>query len=76
MKLKQLFCAAAVAATSSAAIADHIWSNNHWATTNNVVNLTVIDNTTSDWKNSFLTSIDEWNKSSHINQTVVAGSSK
>jgi len=74
MKLKQLLLAASVTALSSAAIADHTWSDYHWATMSGQLNLQVIDSVTSDWQGSFETSISKWNQANPINQTVEAGS--
>jgi len=60
----------ASAAISSSVIADHAWSDYHWATSTGTVNLPVVDSVTPDWQQSFETSLNKWNQSGAINQTV------
>ena len=74
MKLKTLLCASAVLCTSLSVSADHQWSTYHWATTTGIVNLPVIDSSTSDWQGSLDESISRWDQSNSINQTVEEGS--
>lgn len=57
---------------SSSVLADHAWSDYHWATTTGTVNLPVIDSVTPDWQQSMDVSLQKWNQSNAINQSVVA----
>jgi len=74
MNIKKLFCLSLLAVASSAAVATHQWSTYHWATTTGTVHLPVIDSVTSDWQATFEESVNKWDQSSSINQTIEAGS--
>lgn len=52
----------------------HSWGGYHWARTANPLNLKVGDNlTTTEWKNDLGIAISDWNKSTVLNLTIVAG---
>jgi len=70
MKLKYLISGAAFTLLTTTAMASHRWADYHWATTTGNVNLPVIDSVTSDWQGSFEESINRWNQSNSINQSV------
>jgi hypothetical protein len=55
----------AVIPTSS--LADHDWSNYHWARTASPFNLTVIDSTTSDWGGYVAVALGDWSSSNKLN---------
>ncbi|HSG45005.1 MAG TPA: hypothetical protein VLA72_17800 [Anaerolineales bacterium] len=54
--------------------ATHSWGNYHWARSNNPLALDVVDNMTSDWDDNINGAIVDWNRSSVLDLTLVAGS--
>lgn len=62
---------------ASSAMANHSWSNYHWARTANPFTLKLGDNlTTASWKSKLGFSSGDWSQSSVLDTTVVAGQSK
>ena len=61
-----------VVASSVPASATHSWNGYHWARTTASFNLKVTDSVTSGWQLSFDQSLVEWNKSSKLENVVVA----
>jgi hypothetical protein len=60
-------------AALSVASADHAWSNYHWARTSNPFTLQVVNSMTSDW-NATLTDVRaDWNQSTIVQTSTVAG---
>ena len=57
------------------ATATHSWGNYHWARTSNPFTIKVVDSMTSDWDDNLNTAISDWNQSSVMNLTKVAGDS-
>ncbi len=53
--------------------ASHSWGGYHWARTSNPFTLKVGNNTTSLWTTQFNTAVADWNSSSVMNLTVIAG---
>ena len=53
---------------------NHSWGGYHWARTANPLNLKVGDNLTlTEWKNDLATAVSDWNRSTVLNLTIVAG---
>lgn len=75
LRLGFLFVAAALALVAFAvpANANHAWSNYHWARTANPFTIKVIDSMTPDWDDNLNAAIADWNASSVMNVTKVAG---
>ncbi len=80
MKYNQKFARLTVIAASSAValaampiLANHSWSNYHWATTNGIVGIPVVDNTSGEWPARIGIAVADWNKSSHINSQLESG---
>jgi hypothetical protein len=69
--LALLMCAGGV--TASAASASHSWGGYHWARTANPFALKVGNNVSSTWTSHFNTAVSDWNASSVMNLTSVAG---
>lgn len=67
-----LSCAAAFAAVASA---DHSWGNYHWARTSNPLNLKLGDNLSNVWDPYLRTTSSDWNRSTVLETTIVAGQS-
>ncbi len=63
----------AIVAFSSEAQANHSWGNYHWARTINPFTLKLGDNVSSNWDNYLNTTIADWNKSTVLDTTKVAG---
>ena len=61
------------AATSSA---DHSWGGYHWRMTGSALNLNVGDNVSSAWDAYLVEAIADWNRSSVLNLTKVAGGTR
>jgi hypothetical protein len=55
--------------------ANHAWGNYHWARTANPFTLKVGDNVSSAWDSYLMTAIDDWNGSTVLDLTMVAGGS-
>ena len=55
--------------------ANHAWSTYHWARKSNPFTLKVGNNMSSSWQSHFSTAVSDWNASSVMNLTAVAGSS-
>lgn len=66
MQTKILTAIAAVS-LSTAALADHSWSNYHWARTTSSFDLTVINSTTTDWDGYVTDAVADWSSSSDLN---------
>ena len=64
-----------LAAAPISAGAGHSWGNYHWARTSNPFTIKVVDSMTSDWDDNLNTAISDWNQSSVMNLTKVAGDS-
>jgi len=78
MRLKLIATAAASAAiligmTAAPAQATHSWGGYHWATSNGNVAKTIYSSLTPDWAGNLTTANSDWNASTHIQSTVVAG---
>jgi len=78
MRFKLLITAAASAViltgmTAAPAQANHAWGSYHWSTTNGVVAKTIYSSLTSDWSGNLTTANNDWNVSTHLQNTVVAG---
>jgi hypothetical protein len=69
MLSKQRFWAAVflAAVIPTSALADHSWSNYHWARTSNSFDLTVINSTTSDWDGYVFNAVSDWSVSAALN---------
>jgi predicted Zn-dependent protease len=64
---------AAFAAFAVVASANNTWSRYHWARTSNPFTLRVGNNVSSSWNTAFNTAVADWNSSSVLNLTTVAG---
>ena len=60
----------------AAAQANHSWNGYHWARTSNPFTLKLGDNVTSAWDASLSGASSDWSKSSVLDTTVVAGSTR
>lgn len=67
---------AMLAAFPFSAGASHSWGSYHWARTANPLNLKLGDNVSSAWDSYLDTSISDWNQSSVLNLTKVAGGTR
>jgi hypothetical protein len=76
--MRKSLCAALVVAATAVgaapAAASHSWGNYHWARTANPFGLKVGTNLTADWLGHFETARADWDASSVMNLTAVAGS--
>lgn len=63
-----------LAASPASVSADHSWGNYHWARTSNPFTLRLGDNVSSAWDGYLNEAISDWNPSSVLNLTKVAGS--
>ncbi|MEO8034447.1 MAG: hypothetical protein ABI837_08430 [Acidobacteriota bacterium] len=78
MKIRRMIAALALVTLSLAAFsvyANHAWSTYHWARTANPFTLKVGNNMSSGWQAPLGTAISDWNASSVMNLTSVAGTS-
>ncbi len=66
----------AVALIASVAHANHSWGGYHWARTTNSFTLKLADNVTSAWDAYLVEASADWNPSSVLDTTIVAGSLK
>ena len=78
MRLKLIATAAASAAiligmTAAPAQANHSWGGYHWATTNGNVVKNITSSLTSNWAGNLTVANSDWNASTHLQNTVVAG---
>ena len=64
--------AAAVGLSSTPAQADHSWNNYHWGRTG-AVQVQIHSSVTSDWSDELSVANTDWNKSTVLDNTVVAG---
>lgn len=64
-----------LAATPLSASANHSWGGYHWARTSNPVTIKVVDSMSADWDDNLNVAISDWNSSSVLNVTKVAGDS-
>lgn len=62
-----------LATFATVSFASHSWGGYHWARTSNPFTLKVGNNLTSTWTTSFNTAIADWNSSSVMNLTKIAG---
>jgi hypothetical protein len=68
---------AAIAAVSApAALANHSWGGYHWARQSNPFTIKLGDNVTGPWDNMLRTASSDWSKSTVLDTTVVAGSTR
>lgn len=65
-----------VAALVGVASANHSWGNYHWARSSNPVSLTIGDNVSSTWDSHLVTATGDWDASSVLDLTIVAGKAK
>lgn len=78
MRLKVIATAAASTAiligmTAAPAQANHAWGTYHWSTTDAVVAKTIYSNLTPDWAGNLTLANSDWNASTHLQNSVVAG---
>lgn len=78
MRLKLIATAAASAAiligmTAAPAQANHSWGGYHWATTSGNVTKNITSSLTSNWSGNLVTANSDWNASTHIQNTIIAG---
>ncbi|NUT37919.1 MAG: hypothetical protein HOV79_33145 [Hamadaea sp.] len=66
--------ALATLAFANPAAADHSWGGYHWARTANPLQLKIADNVGSAWDSYLNTAISDWNQSTVLSLTKVAGS--
>lgn len=64
----------ATAIFSTVASADHAWANYHWERSSNPIHLDIGDNLTEIWSGHLLSASTDWNVSTVLDTTVVAGS--
>jgi len=64
---------AMLAISSFPAGATHAWGDYHWARSTNPVNLSVVDNMTSNWDGNLDTAIGDWDRSSVLALSKEAG---
>lgn len=80
MRLKLLAVAASAAlatvATPGIAQANHSWGGYHWARTSNPFTLKLGDNVDSKWDSYLATTSSDWSKSTVLDTTIVAGSTR
>ena len=80
MHLKKLLITTTAAAAllvgvaASPAQASHAWGPYHWSTSDGVARLTVYSSLTPDWSGNLSTANNDWNASTHLQNSVVAGS--
>jgi hypothetical protein len=74
--LATLLLALAVAALPSFALANHSWGGYHWARTSNPLRLSVGDNVNATWDPFLNTTISDWNASTVLTLTKVAGGTR
>ncbi|MCA1635545.1 MAG: hypothetical protein LC802_18100 [Acidobacteria bacterium] len=74
-RLSLVLAAVAFAAIAFAAVASasHSWGNYHWARTSNPFTVKLGDNVSSAWDSYLSTAASDWNSSTVLNTTVVAG---
>lgn len=71
-----VLASALAAAMASSALATHSWNGYHWARTSNPFTLKVGNNlTTADWVSHYRQTLSDWNKSTVLHVTEVAGQS-
>jgi hypothetical protein len=68
--------AIALIITSASVQADHRWGNYHWARSANLMALDLGDNVDSSWTNHLTDANFDWNMSTVLDNTVVAGSTR
>lgn len=64
---KIYFAALGAILISGSGLADHSWSDYHWARTSTSFDLTIINSTTSDWDTYVTRAINDWSSSSKLN---------
>ena len=62
-----------IAALTAVTSANHSWGNYHWARTSNPFTIKLGDNVTSAWDSHLVAASADWNTSSVLNTTIVAG---
>lgn len=75
-RLSILAGALVVAVFTAVATANHAWGNYHWARTSNPFTLKVGDNVSAIWDSHLDQAISDWNQSSVLNLTEVAGGTR
>jgi hypothetical protein len=80
MRRRFLFAVATIAAlaviATPAALANHSWNGYHWARTSNPFTLKLGDNVSGAWDSMLRTASTDWSKSTVLDTTVVAGSTR
>jgi hypothetical protein len=80
MRIKLLAIAATAALvtvlTPGTSAADHSWGSYHWARTSNPFTLQLGDNVSSVWDASLAVASSDWSRSTVLDTTVVAGSTR
>ncbi len=72
--MKKLLAAGVVALfVSGASLADHAWSNYHWARTTNSFDLTFVNSTTSNWDPYVTQTVSDWSASTVLNMIEDTG---
>src|SRR5262245_52680151 len=66
----------AVVAFPLTSSANHAWSNYHWARTSNPFTIKIGDNVDSTWDSYLVTAANDWDQSTKLNTTIVAGSTR
>ncbi len=64
---KALMLALAALFVAAPSIADHAWSNYHWARTTTSFDLSIVNSTTSEWDNYVTQAIGDWSNSAKLN---------
>jgi hypothetical protein len=75
-RLVVLLALVALTVVPAVTFASHSWGNYHWARTSNPFTLKVGDNVTSTWDSHLDVAIADWNASSVLNLTEVAGQAR
>lgn len=74
MGLVAAACAALLAITATAAHADHSWGSYHWKRSG-VLMLSIYSSVTPDWSNALVVADSDWNRSTVLENTLVASDS-
>ncbi len=67
---------AVIISSGGVTYASHSWGNFHWARTSNPFTLKLGDNVSSTWDPYFVTASNDWNVSTVLDTTIVAGKAK
>ena len=71
--LKAIGFGVAVVALAAPGLASHAWSNYHWAKGSGELTVATGDNVDSRWDSYLVTAVNDWNKSTVIQSSLVAG---